>query len=144
MRRWWASVAAAVVAGASLVGGGATAKPAGRTVVESYSPARLSTWRINFLTPAVSLSEIPLHSRAGETSISVELEDESGTRVRGSIQQEGMPARDFCGETKEPVEIVPQEVFYVVVYSGPCEGSPALATAGTATVTFYRARGGAR
>lgn len=144
MGRWRAATAAAVLTGASVAGGGAAAKPATRTVVESYSPAKFSPLRINVLGPWVSLSEVSLYAREGETSITVELDDESGTRVRGSIQQAGMPARDFCGATPKPFEIVPAKELYLIVYSGPCDGSVAIATAGTATVTFHRTRGGSR
>ncbi len=144
MRRWWALAAAMVVTGASFTGGGAAAKPGGRTVVETYTPARIGTWRINYAGPWFSIAEIPLRSREGEASVSIRLEDEAGTPVRGSIQQDGMPERYFCGATEEPLEIVPVREFRVIAASGTCDGSPTLATVGTATITFHRSRGGSR
>lgn len=143
-RRWWALAAAAVVAGACLAGGGAAAKPGGRTVVESYTPTRLSTWRVHYAAGWFSVAEIPLRSRDGETSVTIRLEDEAGMPVHGSIEQDGMPYRYFCGTTTEPLEIVPLKEFYVIASSGTCDGSPSVATAGTATITFHRARGGSR
>lgn len=144
MRRGWALATAAVVTGASLWGGNAAAKPTTRRVFETYSPAKLSNWRIDPGAPGASLSEIQLYSRVGETSVSIEVVDESGQPVRVGLQQEGMPARAFCSATSEPLKIVPSEAFSVIVYSGLCDGAPAAATAGTVTVTFHGTRGGSR
>lgn len=143
MRRWWALGAAMVVTGASFTGGGAAAKPDGRTVVETYTPARIRNWHIAPAGPWVSIAEIPLRSRVGETFVSVRLDDEAGTLVRGVVKQ-GDKYQYFCGETSAPVEIVHVREFYVIAASGTCDGSPTLATAGTATITFHRSRGGSR
>lgn len=124
--------------GALGVGGASAAKPRTRTVRESYSPLAISRWHVAYLDPGVSVAELLLRSQPGEDTMSVTVEDELGTLVRVGIEQAGMPYRTFCGATKEPLEIIPQEPFYVVLYSGHCQGSIAAATAGTVEIAFHR------
>ncbi len=144
MRRSAAATLGGVMVTACVLAGGASgAEPGGRRVFQRYSPAQLtSPLRVNVEDPGVSLSDVPFRSRRGETSVVVEIEDDSGTPVFGRIEQGGRDSIRFCGATDGPVGITPAKQFVVIVYSGPCAGSTGAATQGAVEVTFHRAGGG--
>ncbi len=139
MRRWGVIAVAGGVAVVSLLAGSApAAKPRTRRVVEPYAPFMLTRWHVAYADPGFSSAELLLVSRPGENAISVEVEDDLGTPVRVGIEQDGMPYRTFCRETEAPMEIIPREPFYVVLYSGHCLGGVAVATEGVVEITFQR------
>ena len=81
-----------------------------------------------------------------EKFVSVKLTDSSGQPVPGSIQQDldgdlssgesGELAYDFCGQTEEPVKIVPGSDVIVYVQVGPCGDGAGAGTQGTIDVTL--------
>ena len=81
---------------------------------------------------------------AGESYVSVTIEDDSGMDVSAALGQdpEGdntVATTDFCTATEEPVAIDPGLELTVFVYAGPCtspQPAPAFATQGKIVATF--------
>lgn len=82
-------------------------------------------------------------ARAGETRVSIRVEDELGEGVHAdvSVDRNGdgtvEPVRSFCGSSNR-IAVRPRSLVVVQVLSRTCEdGSPSLASRGNVTATFY-------
>lgn len=125
-------------------GGVEAAKPRNRVVTEDYTPNPYHKISLQYGDPGVSIASIEVAGLPGEGAVSVALVDDNGFPVRGGIAQ-GEPGStthlaSFCGETAAPVAIDPAMPVVIDVYSGHCAGTAAVATEGTATVTFVSKR----
>ena len=83
--------------------------------------------------------------RKDEHFIEVRVNDGSGLDVHGEIgadldgiEQTSEMIAEFCGRTKEPVELPDVDSVRVIVRSGSCDGAPALATSGRVKVKLSR------
>ncbi|MDQ3957140.1 MAG: hypothetical protein M3273_02340 [Actinomycetota bacterium] len=94
-------------------------------------------------SPVGNITAVEFPLGAGERYVSVELADDSGLPVVGTIgaDLDGTPqtletVATFCSATPEPVELPPVAAIRVVAKSGMCDGEPGVATSGTITATF--------
>ena len=108
----------------------------GRVVFETYSPVGINFLVLDFANPGVSLANVELEPKAGERTVSVELSDESGYVVRGSIAQGRKTIATFCGKTYYPIVIDPKQPVRVHVFTGTCGSSVGIASEGGVTATF--------
>ena len=80
---------------------------------------------------------------ADETFVSLDITDRSGLQTRASIylvDSSGVPefVTTVCGKTPEPLHVLPGIEVAVQTSTGACpDGSPAVATDGIITATFY-------
>ncbi|HVF52351.1 MAG TPA: hypothetical protein VNC78_01965 [Actinomycetota bacterium] len=79
---------------------------------------------------------------ANETFLSLEIADASGLPTRASVYVGNAAgtrfAGTFCGATQSPIRVEPGQEIMVQTSTGACaDGSPAAATEGTVTATFY-------
>ena len=86
-----------------------------------------------------------LDAEANETRASFRIDDALGQKVAGRVIQnvdgDRHPETDvsFCGSTEGPIPIVPAQWLTVYVHQGPCaDGTPAIASRGTVTATFFQ------
>ena len=83
--------------------------------------------------------------RPGERFVTAVLTDESGLPARATVGMDhdgdgfAEDTTEFCGETDAPVRVHPGMKVVVAAQEGPCEdGTMAMSTFGTVTVTFTR------
>ena len=115
------------------------------------APKKARTERIPYAAPlgAAGFGLCPLNvndpttvclgtdARAEESKVSIKIEDATGSKVSGSIMQEGWGSSiEFCGRTKVPVGVEPGFV-QVFLHQGGCSGTEAsFATVGEVVFTF--------
>ena len=115
------------------------------------APKKARTERITYAAPigALRVGLCPLNvndpstvclgtdARAGESRVSIKVEDATRSKVSGSIFQAGWGSSvEFCGRTKVPVGVQPGFV-QVFLHQGGCSGTEAsLATVGEVVFTF--------
>ena len=84
-------------------------------------------------------------AKPGERELSLEIEDASGSPVRGHVHvyygagEKIDKTLDFCGATPEPIALQPDTRIEVGTIMGLCDAStPSIVTEGTITATFHR------
>lgn len=124
-----------VVTGPAVGEDAAAARRRARVEVEVYEATALGILYVDPTAAAFAPDEVSFFPEPGERQVSVVLEDETGLPVRGIVVQ-GEAYERFCGETKEPFAITPDEAVQVRVYTGPCDGGVGVTTTGTVRATF--------
>ena len=138
---------AAVVSGL-IVGSVATAeagkKKAPKKVTRVAEAAYAAPARFYFAPTGDNIGGAAFPTGAGESYVSVTIEDDLGMDVSAAVGQdpEGdntVATTDFCTSTDEPLPITPGIEVTVFVYAGPCtapQPAPAFASQGKIVVTF--------
>lgn len=139
---------AAVVAGL-VVGSVATAeagkkKKAPKKTTRVAEATYIAPARFYYAPTGDNIGGATFPTGAGETYVSVTIEDDLGMGVSAALGQdpEGdntVATTDFCTSTEEPLPIDPGLEVIVFVYAGPCtspQPAPAFATQGTIIATF--------
>jgi hypothetical protein len=75
---------------------------------------------------------------AGETAVSIVLEDDSGRPVAATVHQGKHELGEICGATDVPLALVSRRPVHVHVYSGPGCLDVSAPTKGSITFTFTR------
>jgi hypothetical protein len=128
----------------------ATFTGARRQVEETYQGAGVGAADFNaspvFIenssTDAVGGARIPIGT--GETYVSIEIADASGLPTRAAVYLDRGQGNEellatICGSTDSTLRVEPGRNVLVVPTTGACpDGSPAAATQGTITATFFR------
>jgi hypothetical protein len=134
-----ATILAAGLVAASLLSP-ANAADTRRTVTETYSITS------GFLTGStqgsiqIGTNWALFTPRAGETHISLSIEDASGRPVLGKVFFVGSDRdTEFCSATDRPLRVRAGDDIYVGAYIGTCaDGTVSVVTTGTITATFTK------
>lgn len=90
-------------------------------------------------TLSVQVSELPeARPAAGEKTVSIVLEDETGRPVAGAVHQGKNVLGEICGATEAPLQLVGRQPVHVHVYAGPGCTDVSVPTTGTVTFTFAK------
>ena len=135
MRRLAALVLVVVAATGGVAGG---ANPSRRIVEERYAPNPERRIVVGTFDPGLAVAMVSFVPRPNERAVEVELTDDLGGRVEGLIYQGRDSLGEFCGATDDPVPIHRGQPVDVIVMTGECGGAVAVASRGTARVTFLR------
>ena len=133
-----AAVACLVV---SSFGGSAVAgrKAKGRTATIQYErPHAVSTGPFNVSVYVQDIEEFKIFKTSrSEDTMSVSVEDASGTSVSGAVYQKGTLVDRFCG-SDDAIKLPGGKEVIVEIFAGLCEDgyAPSIVTQGTITATF--------
>ena len=76
-------------------------------------------------------------ARAGERSVRISLEDDTGNPARGRVEVNG-DIIQFCSTTEKPIRVQPGDKINVHAVFGSCGNALAVVTEGTITATFSK------
>jgi hypothetical protein len=153
IRRAVVTLGAVALACSVLWAQGAEAKSSSRTNTVTYSsPAvgLLGSPATGACSGEDGLGCVEFNVTKAEHHVSLKITDQSGQPVYATYSQDktdaggygpivGSMDGGFCGKTKKPVSIKPNQRLTVFLYEGPGpDGCPGVATSGTVTATFTK------